>query len=157
MEICCMSIPLRTELQPCSTKPMWHKTYFHTTSDIFCFMCCLKLAIIKQKLDEFFLMSKIGNPSSESRCLINHLMPWKPFPFLLDYRVVTRFFAQLAQCNLSLCLRVVGSFWFSDKAFASKAHRTVANFHILKRCKVLENESSFQGDQHLSCPKMDFF
>ena len=35
--------------------------------------------------------------------------------------------------------------------------RTVAKFHFLKRCTVLENESSFQKYQHFSCPKDPFF
>ena len=39
----------------------------------------------------------------------------------------------------------------------AKAPRTVAKFHFLKRCKVLENESSFQKYQYFSCPKNLFF
>ena len=35
--------------------------------------------------------------------------------------------------------------------------RTVAKFHFFKRCKVLENESSFKKSQHFSCPKNLFF
>ena len=39
----------------------------------------------------------------------------------------------------------------------AKAPRTVAKFHFFKRCKVLENESSFQKYKHFSCPKNLFF
>ena len=39
----------------------------------------------------------------------------------------------------------------------AKAPRTVAKFHSFKRCKVLENESSFQKYQHFSCQKIYFF
>ena len=39
----------------------------------------------------------------------------------------------------------------------AKAPRTVAKFHFFKRCKVLENESSFQKSQYFSCPKNLFF
>ena len=39
----------------------------------------------------------------------------------------------------------------------AKAPRTVAKFHFFKRCKVLENESSFQKYQHFSCQKNLFF
>ena len=35
--------------------------------------------------------------------------------------------------------------------------RMVAKFKILKRFKVLENESTFQKYQHFSCPKNPFF
>ena len=35
--------------------------------------------------------------------------------------------------------------------------RSVAKFHFFKRCKVLENESSFQKSQYFSCPKNLFF
>ena len=39
----------------------------------------------------------------------------------------------------------------------AKAPRTVAKFHFFKRCKVLENESSFQKYKHFTCPKNLFF
>ena len=39
----------------------------------------------------------------------------------------------------------------------AKAPRTVAKFHFFKRCKVLENESSFKKYQYFSCPKIYFF
>ena len=39
----------------------------------------------------------------------------------------------------------------------AKAPRTVTKFHFLKRCKVLENESSFQKYKHFSCLKTLFF
>ena len=39
----------------------------------------------------------------------------------------------------------------------AKAPRTVAKFHFFKRCKVLENDSSFQKYQYFSCPKNLFF
>ena len=35
--------------------------------------------------------------------------------------------------------------------------RTVAKFDFFKRCKVLENESSFQKSQYFSCPNHLFF
>ena len=39
----------------------------------------------------------------------------------------------------------------------AKAPRTVAKLHFFKRCKVLENESSFQKYQYFSCPKNLFY
>ena len=39
----------------------------------------------------------------------------------------------------------------------AKAPRTVAKFHLFKRCKVLANESSFQKYQYFSCPKIYTF
>ena len=38
----------------------------------------------------------------------------------------------------------------------AKAPRTVTKFHFLKRCKVLENESSFQKYQHFLAQKIYF-
>ena len=39
----------------------------------------------------------------------------------------------------------------------AKAPRMVAKFNILKRFKVLENESIFQKYHHFSCPKKSIF
>ena len=39
----------------------------------------------------------------------------------------------------------------------ANAPRTVAEFHFLKRFKVLDNETDFQKYQYFSCPKNLFF